>query len=631
MDEIETKHSSDGGIQVQVQPPEISNKKHDGTADTELPYPLFDDEFEMTIDRIEPIVSQSPVRTVKRVTPSKSSASDTSGMHKLNESTESTDNSLVNTTTETEGSTMILDHSMELGNSSSALSRINLSTEIFSDALDQLTDIAVAAGIVTADKPSSSNTNVHANMTSRNSDEPGKITSARNSFDEGETQPFDEDEPDNKLDISLPFDEMPTIGRKHPEEMSAITRMRFQKRNDTLEVAKNEPQKSSDGKSYEEIQKEKHEKWRNLRQHAKGQEAEIMQMQERGEELVEAISEKHPSPSPKPRPSKSVQKSESSPVRVSNAPTKDDLAFIDISAITKPIEDVWNQSQAALMEVVLGNGNDDDDIHSEYSKHEDSDYDDDSCSSASSYYSDWDEESEMSGNHADVARGRKSRRRRGHENDIDSDDDSELDNDDENSDAPHSSEGGSNRNFLDEITSEGIHLTWHQPRSSSLSKESASEVIVHMQISDGEGDGRLSEPNIVWEIVTEGRNPRKSKHCEARRESISLFDISTIQKAADSIKLSAFPFANPFNSIMLSLHDGSVFLFEAESASEAKQIMHGLRWIEARFTFNIIVGNAHVCSEMMSTSGETGVTELTSDIFLDVTDQLIEKSLKLIA
>ena len=151
-----------------------------------------------------------------------------------------------------------------------------------------------------------------------------------------------------------------------------------------------------------------------------------------------------------------------------------------------------------------------------------------------------------------------------------------------------------------------------------------------MQISDGEGDGRLSEPKIIWEIVTEGRNPRKSKHCDARRESISLFDISTIQKAADSIKLSAFPSANPFNSIILSLHDGSVFLFEAESASDAKQIMHGLRWIEARFTFNIIVGNAHVCSEMMSTSGETGVTELTSDIFLDVTDQLIEKSLKLI-
>ncbi len=180
---------------------------------------------------------------------------------------------------------------------------------------------------------------------------------------------------------------------------------------------------------------------------------------------------------------------------------------------------------------------------------------------------------------------------------------------------------------LKDITNEGINLTWHRPRSSPSTKELAHQVTLNIQISDVDGGGGHVEPNILWEIKEKGHSARSKYMAPSRRESISLFDISSIQKAADSIKLNSFPLADPFSSIMITLHDGSAHLFEAESASSAKKIIHGLRWIEARLTFNLIVGNVNVCSEMLSMSEQAGISELTSDIFLEVTNQLVEKSM----
>jgi len=132
------------------------------------------------------------------------------------------------------------------------------------------------------------------------------------------------------------------------------------------------------------------------------------------------------------------------------------------------------------------------------------------------------------------------------------------------------------------------------------------------------------EPNLVWEVIE--HSPRKRRYHSAQRECISLFDISSVQKAAESINLNAFRHAVPEKSILITLNDDSVCLFEANDVSEAKKIIHGLRWIEARLTFNIIVGNVHVCSEMLSMSDQRGISELTSELMMEVTDQLVEKS-----
>ena len=217
-----------------------------------MPFPLFDQEFEMTIDSQEPLVSISP-------TASKKDASAPKGAESVHVPVETHANKL-NTTAETAESS-ILDSSAEMDINTSTLSRIQIPSDIFTDAFDQLTDIAVAAGIVTADSSPAGNGGAAKTRkeeiaaSNTNEEEPGRIISA--SFDDDEAQPFDEDERDNVLDVSLPFDEM-LGGRKHPEDLSAIARMRYRQINESADTSKAEPLKSA-GKSYEEIRKEKHE------------------------------------------------------------------------------------------------------------------------------------------------------------------------------------------------------------------------------------------------------------------------------------------------------------------------------------------------------------------------------------
>lgn len=94
------------------------------------------------------------------------------------------------------------------------------------------------------------------------------------------------------------------------------------------------------------------------------------------------------------------------------------------------------------------------------------------------------------------------------------------------------------------------------------------------------------------------------------------------------MNLDSYPYAVPEKSIIITLNNGNVQLFEAPDEAEARRVVHGLRWIEARFTFNMIVGNISVCSEMLSVSEQQGISELTSEIMLDVTNQLVEKSVE---
>jgi len=110
-----------------------------------------------------------------------------------------------------------------------------------------------------------------------------------------------------------------------------------------------------------------------------------------------------------------------------------------------------------------------------------------------------------------------------------------------------------------------------------------------------------------------------------RREKLSLFDISTIERATESLEMKAFPHADPDTSILITLNDSSCFLFEAPDGDTARRVMHGLRWVEARMAFNIIVGNMHICSEMLSTNEHFG-GDLTAELFQTVTNQLVEKT-----
>ena len=89
--------------------------------------------------------------------------------------------------------------------------------------------------------------------------------------------------------------------------------------------------------------------------------------------------------------------------------------------------------------------------------------------------------------------------------------------------------------------------------------------------------------------------------------------------------MKAFPHADPDLSILITLNDSSCYLFEAPDLDTTKKVMHGLRWVEARMAYNIIVGNMHICSEMLTTN-EHFDGYLTAELFQTVTNQLVEKT-----
>lgn len=402
----------------------------------------------------------SPVLSVPKSAPKSTPAPvNKCSPNKLNTSaltTETAESSILNDSTE-------LETSMNTTNNmnTSIQSRMLISSDIFTDAFDQLTDIAVDFGFVAAD-----NSTIFADeddimekeaagaegIIPIEQEEPGRIfhSTGTNSLDDDSASPFDEEK---ALDISLPFDEMPStrITKKKSEDLSAIARIRYRQhqQDEGVITARTQPEPESAAKPYADIQRERHEKWRKNRQQAAREEEETMQIEEEcdRDDLQET---EVPQLSLTRTPKRDRMKESTS----ASAPISDDpdtiedfgLLELDISILTKPIEDAWMQSQAVLMEAVLGQKSNGD-------QYDDSDYDDDSYfSEDSSYYSEDDDDISSQGS---TGRGRRSRRSgkiigKGRGSVTYSDDESESDEDFEFHGSPSKSgHGGHNRNFLD--------------------------------------------------------------------------------------------------------------------------------------------------------------------------------------
>ena len=122
----------------------------------------------------------------------------------------------------------------------------------------------------------------------------------------------------------------------------------------------------------------------------------------------------------------------------------------------------------------------------------------------------------------------------------------------------------------------GYYKRWYlssapHPKSKG-SRISQQDVYVNLQTSGTKGGS--TEPNFVWEIIKQ--NHKGSRMCNCRhkyeasattRETISLFDVSSVQRAMDSVNIdiNAYPHAKPKNSILITLNNGNVQLFEARS------------------------------------------------------------------
>lgn len=170
---------------------------------------------------------------------------------------------------------------------------------------------------------------------------------------------------------------------------------------------------------------------------------------------------------------------------------------------------------------------------------------------------------------------------------------------------------------------------WHQPESS---KTSAAPTPIKARLKHGMArpDGGHEGPRFVWrpeDIDVLGGGG-----------SIDLFDIQSLDKVSP-LQLEAYPFAMPGNSFIICLSSGADFVFEASSDTEARRIIHGLRWVVARLAFNLIIGNQDVSCELLTVdagkpgpSGERGSPQspleeiALSRAMDDVTNLLVDKS-----
>ena len=568
-----------------------------------------------------------------------------------------------------------------------------LSNELFLDAFDQLTDIAMAAGIVSESAKKEPNPNPkehiynddeyristprHKIRTKPNHssldmelDGPGRISSAANNYnsDDDDVQPFDEMENFDESHSSL----------TNKGEMSAMARMRYLK--ELKAVGKHPsdlPQvNQSSSKSYQEIQKEKHEKWRNVKAKANKQEAEHMQMFTE-DDNTDNDDHNTDNDDYNTDTGKSLAESESksadhSPIRERRTRGRgsedkgNKAGFFDLSMLTRPLEQV----QAAIVGAVMGRDSDDDDsCASSYYDDDDDDVDDDDESQFSRNERKSDKRSTGRGQSGKKkSKGSPPRResRSQRKKDWDSDDsDEEVD-----LDLPPVVEksvyGGFSKSFLEvrlvyllcvcvvdrlcsmhslhfmtrsgylttlpiyicnqkDITGDGIELDWHRPRLNAESSRLVFKAIVHIQISDTNDSDGHEEPNLIWEIMEDERASRRTMSQVVRREKLSLFDILSIERATESLEMKAFPHADPDLSILITLNDSSCYLFEAPDLDTTRKVMHGLKWMEARMVYNIIVGNMHNCSEMLTTNKHFD-GDLTAELFQTVTNQLVEKT-----
>lgn len=165
-------------------------------------------------------------------------------------------------------------------------------------------------------------------------------------------------------------------------------------------------------------------------------------------------------------------------------------------------------------------------------------------------------------------------------------------------------------------------LIWHGPQGDSTAFRRPCGVVAHLNLGEPT-DGIYGGPQIVWH-----------KQDGSDGGVIDLFDIQSMDTASLDM-LESYQFAIPDNTFFVVLNNGKHVVFEASSEVEAKRFVHGLCWVVARLSFNLVVGNPLVSCELLSVEGnrssdspQTPMEEaLMSKAMNDVTNHLVDKTL----
>jgi hypothetical protein len=171
--------------------------------------------------------------------------------------------------------------------------------------------------------------------------------------------------------------------------------------------------------------------------------------------------------------------------------------------------------------------------------------------------------------------------------------------------------------FIHETSQEGYPLIWHKPSSDGRTFENPMQIVTFLELGFLQTDDDFAGPRLAW-YTPDG----------TAQGAIDLLDIRSLSKASP-LQLSDFPFAIPGNSLILKLHNSfDELVLEASSPEDSRRFMHGLRWVVARLTFNLIIGNPEVSCELLELreTPHNGPLAEMNKAMNDVTNQLVEKA-----
>jgi hypothetical protein len=162
---------------------------------------------------------------------------------------------------------------------------------------------------------------------------------------------------------------------------------------------------------------------------------------------------------------------------------------------------------------------------------------------------------------------------------------------------------------------------WYKDRSSS----DPSSIMLFLQHGHKSPNGEHGGPALVWT-----QDKEKDQFF-----GVNIFDIRTLDRASSTV-LGEKSFAMPSRCVFIRLAKGNEFVFEAESEQDAFRFVHGMKWVIARLTFNLVIGNLDVSCELVDLGlVKSSVLSSTRSILEeaeaaramdDVTVQMVDKS-----
>ncbi|GAX20666.1 hypothetical protein FisN_32Hh055 [Fistulifera solaris] len=182
--------------------------------------------------------------------------------------------------------------------------------------------------------------------------------------------------------------------------------------------------------------------------------------------------------------------------------------------------------------------------------------------------------------------------------------------------APMAAEQSFTESFVRKLRVEGLDILIHRKAHTDDAMAEPLRARAYLENGKKGKGGDFWGPWLVWLIGD-----------SSVRKGIDLFDIHSLDKAS-ALQLDQYPLAIPGRSLLLLMNEGPDHVFEVQDEASAIYFVHGIRWLIAHLSFNLIAGNVQVSCDMLEVNDyqnpwqESHQTSLMNDL----TNFLVDKS-----